>query len=130
MDRLSDTNRRIMTEKEFYELVLELEKQGYKKTTSTPYGNEDFHYYKSFGESDYDVGRHNYVVLFLLYDWRRFSPSILEVFGVDVRVVVSRVPDEHIVFSIPLCEQTLDDIEQKAQSFFEWCEKNVKLKTK
>jgi hypothetical protein len=130
MDRHSDTNRRIMTEKEFNELVLELEKQGYKKTTSTPYGNEDFHYYKSFGESDYDMGRHNYVVLFLLYDWRRFSPSILEAFGVDVRVVVSRVPDEHIVFSIPLCEQTLEDIEQKAQSFFEWCEKNVKLKTK
>lgn len=130
MDRLSDTNRRIMTEKEFNELVLELEKQGYKKTTSTPYGNEDFHYYKSFGESDYDVGRHNYVVLFLLYDWRRISPSILEDFGVDIGVVVSRVPDEHIVFSIPLCEQTIEDIEQKAQSFFEWCEKNVKLKTK
>lgn len=130
MDRFSETNRRIMTEKEFNELVLELEKQGYKKATSTPYGNEDFHYYKSFGESDYDVGRHNYVVLFLLYDWRRFSPSILEVFGVDIRVVVSRVPDEHIVFSIPLCEQTIEDIEQKSQSFFEWCEKNVKLKTK
>lgn len=74
------------------------------------------------------MGRHNYFVLFLLYDWRRFSPSTLEVFGVDVRVVVSRVPDEHIVFSIPLCEQTLEDIEQKAQSFFEWCEKNVKIK--
>ena len=42
MDRHSDTNRRIMTEKEFNELVFELEKQGYKKTTSTPYGNEDY----------------------------------------------------------------------------------------
>ena len=31
MDRLSETNRRIMTEREFNELVLELEKQGYKK---------------------------------------------------------------------------------------------------
>lgn len=31
MDRHSDTNRRIMTEKEFNELVLELEKQGFKK---------------------------------------------------------------------------------------------------
>lgn len=119
-----------MTEKEINGLVLELEKQGYKKTTLTPYEREDFHYYKSFGKSDYDMGRHNYVVLFLIYDWRRCSPSIVEDFGVDIRIVVTRVPDEHIVFSIPLGDQTLEEVEQKAQSFFEWCEKNVKPKTK
>ena len=119
-----------MTEKEFNEFVLELEKQGYKKITLQPYEKEDFHYYKSFGVSDYDMGRNNYVVLFLFYDWKRCPPSIVANFGVDIRVVVSRVPDEHIVFSIPLGEQTLEDIEQKAQSFFEWCEKNVKPKIK
>lgn len=119
-----------MTEKEFNELVLELEKQGYKKIILQPYEREGFHYYKSFGVSDYDMGRNNYVVLFLFYDWKRCSSSIVEDFGVDIRVVVSRVPNEHIVFSIPLGEQTLEDIEQKAQSFFEWCEKNVKPKTK
>ena len=119
-----------MTEKEFNEFVLELEKQGYKKVILQPYEKEDFHYYKSFGVSDYDMGRHNYVVLFLVYDWRRCSSSIVENFGVDIRGVVSRVPNEHIVLSIPLGDQTLEEIEQKAQSFFEWCEKNVKPKTK
>lgn len=119
-----------MTEKEFNELVLELEKQGYKEKTLQPYEREDFLYYKSFGESDYDMGRNNYVVLFLFYDWKGCPLPIDANFGVDIRVVVSRVPDEHIVFSIPLGEQTLENIEQKAQSFFKWCENNVKPKTK
>ena len=119
--------------KEVYDSFCEdLQKRGYKKYPAPNRG--DYAWFKGFGESDYEEDRRNYQICFEVYDFRKYADREpyfrTNPYGIEPRVLVSRTINERMdltLASSSVKEVGVDRIEQLAESFFWWVEKEVKL---
>lgn len=120
-----------MTTDEYDKFKTELEKRGYKRYPSI--NSADFAYFKSFGKSDHVGGRSNYQICFDVYDYSKYADKYLDIisraYGVMPSALVSRTADERLDLTIKLIDEAteIDEIEQLAESFFQWVEKEMKI---
>lgn len=121
-----------MTQEEYNKFEAELKAKGYRQYPSANDG--DFAYYRGFGESKYEEDRSNYQVCFDVYDFGKYAnrePYFrTHPYGIEPRVLVSRTINERMdltLASSSVKEVGVDRIEQLAESFFWWVEKEVKL---
>lgn len=121
-----------MTTQEFYKFIRELDDRGYRKYP--PISNADYTYFKSFGRSDYEEDRCNYQIAFSVYDWRKYIDRDASLaghpYGIDTKILVSRVVDERLDLEMGSTEwdnPSIADVEAFAEKFFKWVEENVKL---
>ena len=123
-----------MTHEEYNRFAEELQKRGYRKYPSPRYGKDDYAWYKSFGESQFEEDRSNYQVCFDVTD---FSPYAYrepyfhtEPYGIEPQILISRTIDERV--DLHLChtkvdDQNIDEIERLAELFYKWAEKEVEV---
>lgn len=122
-----------MTKQELQTFEYILKERGYRKYR-TLMNDADYAWFKSFGESKYEEDRSNYKVAFSIYD---FSPYISKdinlkenPYSCSPSILLSRCIDERMdleISSIAICKTNIEYIENLAQSFYEWADKNVKL---
>lgn len=121
-----------MTQEEYNKFCNELEERGYRQYPSI--NRADFAYFKGFGESKYEEDRSNYQVAFDVYNFAKYADREPELrkrpYGIEPMVLVSRTANERMdltLASLGVMELGIDKIEQLAESFFQWVEKNVEL---
>lgn len=116
-----------MTTEEYKAFENQLRKYGYRKWNGN-ISNEDFYWCKGFEYyEDEDGDRQcSYQILFKVWDNRKYDrvPDNSK-FGVAVTVLISQNHRTDLDFGRPL--YYIPDIEQKAQSFYEWAQKNMDL---
>ena len=120
-----------MTTDECNKFKSELEKRGYRQYPSI--NKADFAYYKSFGKSTHEGRRSNYQICFDIYNFGKYAyrePSFIKnPYGVTPSVLMSRRAYERIDLTlayIGIAENEIDKIEQLAESFYQWVEKEIK----
>ena len=120
-----------MTQEEYDKFKSELEKRGYKQYPSI--NNADVAYYKSFGKSTHEGRRSNYQICFDIYNFGKYAYRepffIKNPYGVTPLVLMSRSANERIdliLSHIGIDDNEIDKIEQLAESFYQWVEKEVK----
>lgn len=123
-----------MTHEEYNKFCEELQRRGYRKYLSPRGGKDDWAWFKSFGESQFEEDRSNYQVCFDVFD---FSPYAYrepyfhtEPYGIEPLVLISRTIDERVdlCLSHTKVEDTnINEIERLAESFFKWIEKEVEV---
>lgn len=121
-----------MTQEEYNKLCDELESRGYKQYPSIT--RADFAYIKGFGKSDYEEDRSNYQVCFDVYNFGKYADREpyfrTNPYSIGPMVLVSRTVNERMdlmLTSSSVMELGIERIEQLAESFFQWVEKEMKL---
>ncbi len=121
-----------MAQEEYNKLCDELESRGYKQYPSIT--RADFAYFKGFGKSDYEEDRSNYQVCFDVYSYGKYADREpyfrTKPYGIGSMVLVSRTANERMDLMLPsssVMELGIERIEQLAESFFQWVEKEMKL---
>lgn len=96
--------------------------------------NADYAWFKSFGESKYEEDRSNYQVAFNIYDFSPYVSRDINLkenpYSCSPSILLSRCIDERMdldISSILIGQTDIEYIENLAQSFYEWVDKNVKL---
>jgi hypothetical protein len=124
-----------MTKKEYDNFCNKLQKRGYKKYPSPRFKRDEYAWFKSFGESEYEEDRGNYQICFDVFDFSEYAtrePHFIEnPFSIEPQILVSRTIDERV--DLHLCytgyeDTDIDNIEKVGESFFKWCEVNMKIK--
>ena len=124
-----------MTHKEYDKFTEELKRRGYRKYPSPRFRkDDDWAWFKSFGESKHQEGRSNYKICF---DGTDFSPyADREPFfrdnpyGIEPLVLISRTVDERVDLHLShakVDDNNIDEIERLAESFYKWVEKEVAI---
>lgn len=123
-----------MTREEYDKLVTELQRRGYKKYPSPRYGKDDYAWYKSFGESQFEEDRSNYQVCFDVTDFSPYAdrePYLRDnPYGIEPSVRISRTTNERVdlhLSHIKVDDNNIDEIERLAESFYKWAEKEVEV---
>lgn len=125
-----------MTQEEYNRFAEELQRRGYRKYPSSRYSihREDYAWYKSFGESQFEEDRSNYQVCFDVFDFSPYAdrePFLRDSpYSIEPQILISRTIDERV--DLHLCHTKVDDtnideIERLAESFFKWIEKEVEV---
>lgn len=121
-----------MTQEEYNKFKFKLEKRGYKQYPSI--NNADYAYYKSFGKSTHEEDRSNYQICFDIYDFGKYANRepyfVKNPYGVTPLVLMSRSINERIDLTlshIGIEDNEIDKIEQLAESFYQWVEKEIKI---
>ena len=121
-----------MTTDECNKFKSELEKRGYRQYPSI--NNADVAYYKSFGKSTSEEDRSNYQICFDIYNFGKYAYRepffIKNPYGVTPLVLMSRSANERIDLTlshIGIDDNEIDKIEQLAESFYQWVEKEIKI---
>lgn len=117
-----------MTKEQFIELKNALGEKGYRFTRSV-FTNEDHAFYKPFGKysNPYEEGRACYQIFFQVWDFRKYPQASDRPYGVQVRIAVSRIVTERVDLELSYEGQPISYFENKAESFYEWVEKNIEL---
>lgn len=123
-----------MTHEEYNRFTEELQKRGYRKYPSPRYGKDDYAWFKSFGESQFEEDRSNYQVCFDVTD---FSPYAYrepyfntEPYGIEPQILISRTINERIDLHLSYTkvdDTNIDEIERLAESFYKWIEKEIEV---
>ena len=115
-----------MTKEELYKLEERLKERGYYRQVSI--NSADYAWMKNIGESKYEEGRCNYIIVFSIYDFTIYNHSATNTHACVPSVMLSRTIDEmfHLHISTTYCND-IDKVESLAESFFEWAEQNIEL---
>ena len=123
-----------MTQEEYNKLTEELQRRGYRKYPSPRFREDDYAWFKSFGESQFKEDRSNYQVCFDVVDFSPYAdrePYLREnPYGIEPLVLISRTIDERVDLHLShtkVDDQNIDEIERLAESFFKWVEKEVEV---
>lgn len=123
-----------MTRDEYNKLTEELQRRGYRKYPSPRFRGEDWAWFKSFGESQFEEDRSNYQVCFDVIDFSPYAdrePYLREnPYGIEPLVLISRTVDERVDLQLSYTkvkDNNIDEIERLAESFFKWVEKEVEV---
>ena len=124
-----------MTREEYNKLTEELQRRGYRKYPSPRFSkDDDWAWFKSFGESAYEEDRSNYQVCFDVTDFSPYAyrePHFRDnPYGIEPLVLISRTIDERVdlhLSHIKVNDNNIDEIERLAESFFKWVEKEVEV---
>ena len=123
-----------MTREEYNKLVAELQQRGYRKYLSPRFRKDDYAWFKSFGESQFEEDRSNYQVCFDVIDFSPYAdrePSFRDnPYGIVPLVLISRTIDERVDLHLSYTkvdDNNIDEIERLAESFYKWVEKEVAI---
>ena len=124
-----------MTHEEYNRFAEELQQRGYKKYPSPRFRvDDDWAWFKSFGESKHQEGRSNYQICFDVTDFSPYAdrePFFRDnPYGIEPLVLISRTIDERVDLHLShtkVDDQNIDEIERLAESFFKWAEKEVEI---
>lgn len=123
-----------MTQEEYNKLTEELQRRGYRKYLSPRGSKDDWAWFKSFGESQFEEDRSNYQVCFDVFDFSPYAdrePFLRDSpYSIEPQILISRTIDERV--DLHLCHTKVDDtnideIERLAESFFKWVEKEAEV---
>lgn len=126
-----------MTKKEFLKVCKELYRRGYRrnfkmKDLYQPNYSGLFNYYYKVIDRDNDKYGDNRAInqLFFrpwsLWEFRDRLPDKDEWLSFQPIVMFSRDSDERVDLSLQFPERSIDELEQIAKDFGEWCKQNVK----
>lgn len=115
-----------MTKEELYKLEENLKERGYHKQASI--NSADYAWMKSVGESKYEEGRCNYIVVFSIYDFTKYNHSTSNTHACVPSIMLSRTIDERfdLDISTTYCND-IDKVESLAERFLEWAEQNIEI---
>lgn len=123
-----------MKQEEYNRFAEELQRRGYKKYPSPRFRKDDYAWFKSFGESQFEEDRSNYQVCFDVIDFSPYAdrePRFKnDPYGIEPLVLISRTVDERVdlhLSYIKVDDTNIDEIERLAESFFKWAEKEVEV---
>lgn len=123
-----------MTQEEYNKFTEDLKQRGYRKYPSPRYRKDDYAWFKSFGESQFEEDRSNYQVCFDVIDFSPYAdrePSFRDnPYGIEPLILISRTVNERVdlhLSYIKVDDQNIDGIERLAESFFKWVEKEVEV---
>ena len=123
-----------MTQEEYNKLTEELQRRGYRKYPSPRFRVDDYAWFKSFGESQFEEDRSNYQICFDVIDFSPYADREpyfhTEPYGIEPLVLISRTTDERVdlhLSHIKVDDNNIDEIERLAESFFKWAEKEVEV---
>ena len=125
-----------MTRDEYNKLTAELQRRGYKKYPSPRYSlhREDYAWFKSFGESQFEEDRSNYQVCFDVFDFSPYAdrePYLRDnPYGIEPLILISRTINERVDLHLShtkVDDTNIDEIERLAESFYKWAEKEVEV---
>ena len=123
-----------MTHEEYNRFAEELQQRGYRKYPSPRFRKDDWAWFKSFGESEYEEDRSNYQVCFDVIDFSPYAdrePRFrTDPYGIEPLVLLSRTVDERVdlhLSYIKIDDQNIDEIERLAESFYKWAETEVEV---
>lgn len=123
-----------MTHEEYNKFAEELQRRGYRKYPSPRYRKDDWAWYKSFGESQFEEDRSNYQVCFDVIDFSPYAdrdPHLKEnPYGIEPLVLISRTINERVDLHLSYTnvdDTNIDEIERLAESFYHWVEKEVEV---
>lgn len=121
-----------MTREEYNKLTAELQRRGYRKYPSPRGSKDDWAWFKSFGESQFEEDRSNYQVCFDVFDFSPYAdrePYLREnPYGIEPLVLISRTTNERVDLHLSYTkvkDNNIDEIERLAESFYKWVEKEV-----
>jgi hypothetical protein len=123
-----------MTQEEYNRFTEELQQRGYRKYPSPRYRKDDYAWFKSFGESQFEEDRSNYQVCFDVVDFSPYAnrePSFRDnPYGIEPLILISRtineIVDLHLSYT-KVDDTNIDEIERLAESFYHWAEKEVEV---
>lgn len=122
-----------MKQEEYNRFAEELKRRGYRKYPS-PQFKDDWAWFKSFGESQFEEDRSNYQICFDVIDFSPYAdrdPSFRDnPYGIEPLVLFSRTVDERVdlhLSHIKVDDSNIDEIERLAESFYKWVEKEVEV---
>ena len=123
-----------MSREEYNRFAEELQRRGYKKYSSPRFRKDDWAWFKSFGESQFDEDRSNYQICFDVIDFSPYAdrePRFKEApYGIEPLVLISRTIDERVDLHLSYTkvdDNNIDEIERLAESFYRWTEKEVEI---
>lgn len=123
-----------MTHEEYNRFAEELQRRGYRKYPSPRYGNDDYAWFKSFGESQFEEDRSNYQICFDVFDFSPYAnraPFLREnPYGIEPLILISRTINERVDLHLSyakVVDTNIDEIERLAESFYKWAEKEVEV---
>ena len=124
-----------MTQEEYNRFAEELRQRGYRKYPSPRFRKDDWAWFKSFGESEYEEDRSNYQICFDVFDFSPYAdrePFIRDSpYSIEPQILISRTIDERVDLHLSYTkvdDTNIDEIERLAESFFQWAEQNLKVK--
>ena len=123
-----------MTREKYDKLVTELQRRGYRKYSSPRFRKDDYAWFKSFGKSKFEEDRSNYQICFDVINFSPYAdrePRFKKVpYGIEPLVIISRTIDERVDLQLShtkVDSNNIAKIEQLAESFFKWVEKEVEV---
>ena len=123
-----------MTHEEYDKFTEELKRRGYRKYPSPRYGNDDYAWFKSFGESKFDEDRSNYQICFDVFDFSPYAdrePRFrTDPYSIEPQILISRTINERVDLHLSYTkvdDTNIDEIERLAESFYKWVEKEVEI---
>lgn len=123
-----------MTREEYSKFCEDLKQRGYRKYLSPRGSKDDWAWFKSFGESQFEEDRSNYQVCFDVTDFSPYAdrePRFrTDPYGIEPLVLISRTTNERVdlhLSHIKVDDTNIDEIERLAESFYKWGEKEVEV---
>lgn len=123
-----------MTHEEYNKFCEALQRRGYREYLSSRCKNDDYAWFKSFGESQFDEGRSNYLICFDVIDFSPYAdrdPYLKEnPYGIEPMISISRTTNERVdlhLYHTKVDDTNIDEIERLAESFYRWAEKEVEV---
>ena len=123
-----------MTREEYNRFAEELQRRGYKKYPSPRLRKDDYAWFKSFSESQFEEDRSNYQVCFDVFDFSPYAdrePFLRDSpYSIEPQILISRTIDERVDLHLSYTkvdDQNIDEIERLAESFYKWVEKEVEV---
>ena len=123
-----------MTHEEYNRFTEELQQRGYRKYPSPRFRKDDYAWFKSFGESQFEEDRSNYQVCFDVIDFSPYADRVPYLrenpYGIEPSVRISRTTNERVdlhLSHIKVEDHNIDEIERLAESFYKWVEKEVEV---
>lgn len=108
-----------MTANELKAIETELQKRGYKKLTVTLTSQEDYGWFKTFGDKDND-----YQIEFRVWDWTKYRNHNLAPYGFDVWVSPLGTESRMVTSNWePICD--IDTFERMAAEFNQMARKFI-----
>lgn len=118
-----------MTKEQYNILAAELEKRGYKKYHNG-HANESYGWFKSPIPRKSEWNNSPYQIEFAVWDYSDIkngrSIEGCPDYGIGVTILVSTDKIDRVDLDLSYENQSIDDIEKIAASFYEWCENNLK----
>lgn len=123
-----------MTREEYDKLVTELQRRGYRKYPSPRFRKDDWAWFKSFGESQFEKDRSNYQICFDVFDFSPYAdrePRFrTDLYSIEPQILISRTINERVDLHLSYTkvdDTNIDEIERLAESFYKWIEKEIEV---